>query len=327
MVRVQLAGVSKKAKAEQKVRKTNQKKILAFPYQKVLAVCAALAICVGVYSYLASENLILSPFGGKTADMADSAQAPAEAAIEMRDQKSMMSITTKDAAVGAATADTEKRAGMEEAAEAAEEAMEAAKAEEAVEEAAEADTEDTGMKAAQGSDGIVASSEERTGYLEDKEAVSEELAVCGIEQEAGEDTVERELEGVKNTSSKTEAEIADESAEEHFEMLLLSNNSTDITLQFNNCYTQANVSFGSDFTLERHTGNGWSPVETKEDAAWEAVLYVLKPGRNMTEVISLEGVFGALEDGRYRLAKEYTVDTQEAFGKEQVVYTEFEIAE
>ena len=88
--------------------------------------------------------------------------------------------------------------------------------------------------------------------------------------------------------------------------------------------------FGGDYALEREENGGWVPVpyaDTADMFAFNAVEHVLA-GPNVEKEISAgwELLYGALEDGHYRICKRfgYAVSAAE---EEITLYAEFDVPE
>lgn len=59
--------------------------------------------------------------------------------------------------------------------------------------------------------------------------------------------------------------------------------------------------FGTRYYLEYLTEDGWQEVAPVKEVGWDDLAYELEPGGSLEKSWNLEGVYGALEGGQYRI--------------------------
>ena len=101
--------------------------------------------------------------------------------------------------------------------------------------------------------------------------------------------------------------------------LTMVNNSEDITF-----------GYGAMFSIERYANGIWEEVSTVEDFAWITILLSVTPGKTIDENINWEFMHGELEEGKYRIVRNFMVglwnyETREEERKEIYLYSVFTI--
>ena len=101
--------------------------------------------------------------------------------------------------------------------------------------------------------------------------------------------------------------------------LTMVNNSEDITF-----------GYGVMFSIERYANGIWEAVPTIDDVAWIAILLSVTHGKTIDEDISWEFMHGELEEGEYRIVRNFMVglwnyETPEDERKEIYLYSVFTI--
>ena len=307
---------------QQKARKkkAQARKAAVFRFQGALAACAVLAICLGIYGLLAAQGMLIGPFGKK---------ASTEMAVE---STADMARAMPEEAVSQEAAPVAEEAAVPEAAfevaayEAAEEEKKAVTEEAPVKE--EKVTEVTADEKAEPVTVETESTETVETEIETVEA-DPEVEVIGNEMELAllKEPMVMSLRPVAEEVSGTE--LAEEPTEEENSPLLkaalFETAGTDVTLTYSNDYETAAVTYGSLYTLELQTEEGWTTVPALENIAWEMSLHILEPGKTAKETVLLSVVYGDLQAGHYRLVKNCTVEHTDQDAEEIVIYTEFDI--
>lgn len=309
-------------------RKKRKKKAAVLRYQPVLAACAVLAVCLGIYGVLTANGLIISPFGGGS-DSAQESKITAEVTTD----------TTMDVAEAEDAAYAVEEAAEEEAAEPAE-ASEETTGQEA---AAQDSSTDSAGKESQQSNGQGAevvtesakqesASAEETAGKETAPAVPEcetetssEEENAGIELALAQEPMVMSLDPEADDVSGNDTGQNQNLAAVSLTAKLVRTSGADVTLSLSNQYTDAMVTYGSMYELEHKTKEGWNEVAPKDNVLWVDVLYELEPGRSTTETVRLATMYGELEAGHYRLVKNCTVIAADQTEEKIVIYTEFDI--
>jgi hypothetical protein len=95
-------------------------------------------------------------------------------------------------------------------------------------------------------------------------------------------------------------------------------------------YERAELQFGSDYSLEKWTGNNWEPVEMlpqEYDVAWTMEAYIINRNGTTAQHIDWTWLYGELPPGRYMLGK--SVDLFRGTGDSEInmFWAEFTIEE
>ena len=95
-------------------------------------------------------------------------------------------------------------------------------------------------------------------------------------------------------------------------------------------YERAELQFGSDYSLEKWTGNNWEPVEMlpqEYDVAWTMEAYIINRNGTTAQHIDWTWLYGELPPGRYMLGK--SVDLFQGTGDSEInmFWAEFTIEE
>ena len=95
-------------------------------------------------------------------------------------------------------------------------------------------------------------------------------------------------------------------------------------------YDQAELQFGSDYSLEKWTGDNWEPVEMlpqEYDVAWTMEAYIINRNGTTAQHIDWAWLYGELPPGRYMLGK--SVDLFRGTGDSEInmFWAEFVIEE
>ena len=280
-------------------KKSSTKRAAVLRFQGALAACAVLAICLGIYGLLATEGLLISPFA-KKADTKMAVERTADMARVMPEE---------------AAAPAKQEAPVTEA-------------------VSEAKVSETSLEAA-AFDG----QEEQAVAGEMTAIVTTETKI--VEESAATESVETEV-GIEGEDPEVEAIVAEmelallqkpmvmslrPAAEEvlPLQASLSEADGTDVTLTYSNNYETATVTYGSMYTLELQGEEGWTEVPTLENIGWNAMLYILEPGKTSKETLLLSVIYGDLQAGHYRLVKNCTVEHEDQEPEEIVIYTEFDI--
>ncbi|MBQ8801046.1 MAG: hypothetical protein IJZ52_02005 [Clostridium sp.] len=82
--------------------------------------------------------------------------------------------------------------------------------------------------------------------------------------------------------------------------------------------SEAAVTFGAEYAIQRLENGAWRELETKGDTAWIAIAYGLQPGATMAQTVSFALYKERPTAGTYRLVKQVESET---------LYAEFEVGE
>lgn len=327
----------------------NLKKSSLFRLQGALAACAVLAVCIGIFGLLERSGMIFGPCGATSADMAEmaaedtnenmAAQSAPEAAEAMPEEgaaaggaaaqgagaqgAAAQGATSQGAAsqgaaaggtatqeaspgevsVGAAPDEGAPAGNMvtEDIPEAAEEKKEAAK---------------QGDKAAKQGDkaaprALTAGEPEE---LPEDESKVKDVLTEDVPAEADKETAEQEAQSLGSVNGVT-ASIETASAER-------------ITFVLENGGNEG-ICYGAAYSLERFANESWESVTPVRELIWNAVGYFQEPGSSREITVNISGSYGKLEAGKYRLVKEYWLESDEGAAERDKypVYVEFVIAE
>ena len=75
-----------------------------------------------------------------------------------------------------------------------------------------------------------------------------------------------------------------------------------LVMEINN-QSDVPILFGNDFTLLKIMGTEMTEVLMKPEAAWKSITYQVSAGSGKTLAVDMEGIFGRLESGHYRIKK------------------------
>ena len=137
------------------------------------------------------------------------------------------------------------------------------------------------------------------------------------------------------TSPEKQVEVSEEETKWNLEMRLADVTPSGATVEFIQHgpfegYDRAELQYGSEFSLERWTGDNWEPVEMlpqEYDVAWTMVAYLINRNGTTTQPINWEWLYGQLPPGRYMLGK--SVDLFRGTGDSEInmFWAEFTIEE
>ena len=101
----------------------------------------------------------------------------------------------------------------------------------------------------------------------------------------------------------------------------VSSKGVTLNLERNDTKNEETLIYGSSFSLQKRTLIGWKEVTPKYGYVFTAVAYFLETVDSETWNMNLEGGFGKLPIGIYRIKKTTSVDERE--GAEQELYATF----
>lgn len=278
-----------------------------YRWQGALAACAVLAVCVGIFSLLNREGLILSP---SKSGSAASQELAMEEAVDSAADSSMAEGAADDQAIEDAADDQFAAAAAEDRP--AENAEPAVRSCDGMEDAAE-------NGAVTSSDTMAAQLE---GYALEAEEDPESETVNAKESGAEQKTSQ---EADKGTGS---AEVTAESEASTVTVSVKKSSAKGVTFVVANGRDRE-ILFGKAFELEKLVGESWQTVIPEKEAAWDSVGIVLGAGDSYEETVVLDSFYGKLPAGQYRLVKSYML----AAGKEPEgletypMYAEFTVSE
>lgn len=312
--------------------KRKKKKAAMYRWQGALAACAVLAVCVGIFSLLSSQGLILSPFGRES-----SSATADEAAFDMAaaDQTARTAGKREAALSGFADSPAE-----EEAAEALPENEEDSPADAAApeenpeenggQEAASAETaENADSEKAGGAEETAENGEIQTAETEGAETEDELCGLPVLASELGQGPA-----AAAGTESGSDSEGDSESDSESNPGQQMAVQEADITVRLLSCSAESvsweltnqeadrNLYYGAAWKLQQQTDAGWQTVESVKELVWKEVLYVIKPGKSVKEKADLAGIYGTLSSGSYRIVRECELGEE---GQTYTLYVEFSV--
>ncbi len=86
------------------------------------------------------------------------------------------------------------------------------------------------------------------------------------------------------------------------------------------------IEFGSEYELEYLEGKEWIPVAERTETFFTAIAYGIGSGEKNILSFNIEARYGALSNGKYRIAKDISLLNEDGIGcGSQRVYAEFEI--
>lgn len=137
------------------------------------------------------------------------------------------------------------------------------------------------------------------------------------------------------TSPEKQVEAPEEETKWNLEMQVANVTPSGATVEFLQSgpfagYDRAELRFGSDYSLEKWTGDNWEPVEMlpqEYDVAWTTEAYLINRNGTTTRKINWEWLYGELPPGRYMLGK--SVDLFRGTGDSEInmFWAEFTIEE
>ena len=95
-------------------------------------------------------------------------------------------------------------------------------------------------------------------------------------------------------------------------------------------YERAELQFGSDYSLEKWTGNNWEPVEMlpqEYDVAWTMEAYIISRNGTTAQHIDWTWLYGELPPGRYMLGKSVNLFRGTGDSEINMFWAEFTIEE
>ena len=93
-------------------------------------------------------------------------------------------------------------------------------------------------------------------------------------------------------------------------------------------HTGNSVCYGESFYIQRRSGNGWTEVDhLQKDECWNTVLFISEPQKGPKWTIHWKLRYGELENGQYRIVKDYYYGDRYGTDKNKIGYCicEFEI--
>lgn len=318
---------------KQPVARENRKKAgnraSLYRWQGALAACAVLAVCVGIFSLLNREGLILSP--SKSGSVASQELAMDEAVGSAAD--SSMAEGAAAAAEEAAAAGAAFSAGA-----ADDQAIEDAADDQFAAAAAEdrpAENAEPAVRSCDGMEDAAGSSAENAAVTSsDTMAAQPEGYALEAEEDPESETVNAKESGTEQKTSQEAdkgAGSAEDTAESEASTVTVSvkkSSAKSVTFVVANGRDRE-ILFGKAFGLEKLVGESWQTVIPEKEAAWDSVGIVLGAGDSYEETVVLDSFYGKLPAGQYRLVKSYTLPAgKEPEGLETYpMYAEFTVSE
>lgn len=296
-----------------------------YRWQGALAACAVLAVCVGIFSLLNREGLILSP--SKSGSAASQELAMEEAVDSAAD--SSMAEGAAAAAEEAAAAGAAFSAGA-----ADDQAIEDAADDQFAAAAAEDRPAENAEPAVRSCDGMEDAAENAAVTSSDTMAAQPEGYALEAEEDPESETVNAKESGAEQKTSQEadkgtgSAEITAESEASTVTVSVKKSSEKGVTFVVANGRDRE-ILFGKAFELEKLVGESWQTVIPEKEAAWDSVGIVLGAGDSYEETVVLDSFYGKLPAGQYRLVKSYML----AAGKEPEgletypMYAEFTVSE
>ena len=93
-------------------------------------------------------------------------------------------------------------------------------------------------------------------------------------------------------------------------------------------YDRAELQYGSEYSLEKWTGDSWEPVEMlpqENPVGWTTEAYLINRDGTTTQRVDWEWLYGEIPAGHYRIGKGVTLDYTLDDNENQTFYAEFEI--
>lgn len=307
---------SRKQPVVRENRKKTGNRVSLYRWQGALAACAVLAVCVGIFSLLNREGLILS-----------SSKSGSAASQELAMDEAVGSAADSSMAEGAAAAaEEDTAAGALFSAGAADDQFEAAAAEDQPAENAEPAVrscdgmEDAAENTAVTSSDTMAAQPE--GYALEAEEDPESEAVNTKESGAGQKLSQEADKGAGSAETTAESEASTVTVS------VKKSSAKGVTFVVANGRDRE-ILFGKAFELEKLMGESWQTVIPEKEAAWDSVGIVLGAGDSYEETVVLDSFYGKLPAGQYRLVKSYTLPAgKEPEGLETYpMYAEFTVSE
>lgn len=312
---------SRKQPIDRENRKKAGNRVSLYRWQGALAACAVLAVCVGIFSLLNREGLILSP--SKSGSAASQEIAMEEAVGSAAD--SSMAEGASAAAEEAAVAGAAFSAGA-----ADDQAIEAADDDQFAAAAAEDRPAENAEPAVRSRDGM----EDAAGSSADTMAAQPEGYALEAEEDPESEAANTKESGAEQKLSQEadkgagSAEVTAESEASTVTVSVKKSSAKGVTFVVANGRDRE-ILFGKAFELEKLMGESWQTVIPEKEVAWDSVGIVLGAGDSYEETVVLDSFYGKLPAGQYRLVKSYTLPAgKEPEGLETYpMYAEFTVSE
>lgn len=137
------------------------------------------------------------------------------------------------------------------------------------------------------------------------------------------------------TSPEKQVEEPEEETKWNLEMEVSNVSPSGVTVNFIQNgpfagYDRAELQFGSDYSLEKWTGDNWEPVEMlpqEYDVAWTTEAYIINRNGTTAQHIDWAWLYGELPPGRYMIGKPVDLFRTAGENEIQMFWAEFTIEE
>lgn len=312
-------------------KKTAKKRTGMLSWQRALAACAVLAICVSAVGLLSREGLLLGPSKSGSAQHTEltmdtagneavgEAEAVAEAADEAAGEAAdggvkIEAATDTALSQGAALGSPQVKDNSQERNTAndavAEKVPDEAGRNDSSPEAAEEEKQKTPEEAVKSGSG----GEPKESGMRSESAADQEI--CGYP--AAE---------TQKTNDLADTEALNGVPDPAVVVSVKESGDKSVTFTVENKKDQE-IWFGKAFELERLVNESWQTVIPEKEVVWDAVAIVLGTGDSYEETIVLDSFYGKLPAGQYRLVKSYMLAAgKEPQGSEKYpIYVEFTVS-